>query len=190
MNGGGKIRAFFALEMPEEIRNLIRREQQTLKAELPRARWTRPEGQHLTLKFLGEIPTDDATRLAADVARRLSGVSSVQVRLAGAGFFPSPRRPRVAWVGGEAVGGSEVATVVEAAAEAAGFPPERRPWALHLTQARLDRPWPRPAVERYLDWGRGLELPSFACREVVLFRSELGPGGALYTAIERIPLVQ
>jgi 2'-5' RNA ligase len=185
-----KVRAFFALEIPEEIRDLIRREQRSLKAELPRARWTRPEGQHLTLKFLGEIPIRDATDLAGAVAARLRDTRTVAVRLAGSGFFPSPRRPRVAWVGGEAAGGAEVAGVVESAATAAGLAPERRPWSLHLTQARLDRPWPRPAVERFLDWGRGLELKPFTCAEVVLFRSELRPGGAVYTAIERIPLAR
>jgi 2'-5' RNA ligase len=77
---------------------------------------------------------------------------------------------------------------LENAAAAVGFDPERRPWSLHLTQARLDRPWPRRAVETFLDWGRRLDIEPFVCRNVVLFRSDLRPGGAVYTALERYPL--
>jgi len=188
MTASESVRAFVALEMPEEIREIIRSEQRALKAELPRARWTRPEGQHLTLKFLGETPVTVLDEFKKLVTGRLAGLPSVEVKLGGSGFFPNPRRPRVAWVGGEAQGGPEVATAVEAAAVDCGFAPERRPWSLHLTQARLDRGWPPSAVERFLSWGRNLDLDSFTCSEIVLFKSDLRPGGAVYTALERFPL--
>ena len=182
------IRAFVALEMPDKVRETIRREQQALKTEMPRARWTRPEGQHLTLKFLGDTTTDKLARLRAEMTARTAGLSAVSIALSGAGFFPSAHRPRVAWIGGEARGGLEIAAAVESAAVTSGFPPERREWSLHLTQARLDRGWPRSAVEKFLDWGRGLDFEVFTCREVVLIESELRPGGAVYTALERFPL--
>jgi 2'-5' RNA ligase len=182
------IRAFVAFEMPEEIRETIRRQQQALKLGLPRARWTRPEGQHLTLKFLGETPRIEIADLANKIFDRVRDLAAVEVRLGGAGFFPNAKRPRVAWVGGEADGGREVAAAVDAAAVRSGFPPERRPWSPHLTQARIDRPWPRTAVEQFLDWGRGLELEPFRCPEIVVYQSDLRRGGAVYTALERIPL--
>ena len=182
------VRAFVALEMPERIREVIGREQRHLKAELPRARWTRPEGQHLTLKFLGETTAEKLARLKKEISDRLSGMPAVTIRLHGAGFFPSTRRPRVAWIGGEASGGAAVAAVVEEASVASGFPREGRVWSLHLTQARLDRAWPRNAVERFLEWGRDLEIEPFRCGEVVLFASDLRPGGAVYTHLERFPL--
>lgn len=187
-SGADPVRAFIALEMPEVVRDLIRREQQPLRRELPRARWTRPEGQHLTLKFLGESPPERLTELAGKVRRSAAGRAAVKVELGGGGFFPNPRRPRVAWIGGRADGAAELAAAIDRAASALGWPAERRPWSLHLTQARLDRPWPRAAVERFLAWGRGLELPTFVCSEAVLLSSELRPGGAVYTALERFPL--
>jgi len=182
------IRAFVALEMPERIREAIRREQRHIKAESPRARWTRPEGQHLTLKFLGETTAEKLALLKNAIVDRVDVMPVVSVRLRGAGFFPSARRPRVAWIGGEAPGGAAVAAAVDEAAVASGFPREGREWSLHLTQARLDRAWPRNAVERFIEWGRGLELEPFTCRKVVLFASELRPGGAVYTPLERFPL--
>jgi 2'-5' RNA ligase len=188
MTGGDTIRVFVALDIPDEIRENIRHEQAALKRELPRARWTRPEGQHLTLKFLGEVPASSIDPLSEAIERRAPELSRVRVALGGSGFFPSPRRPRVAWVGGRAEGGAEAAAAVDRAIAPLGFPRERRPWSLHLTQARLDRPWPRASVERFLDWGRALDLPAFTCAELVLFRSELAPGGAVYTALKRVAL--
>ena len=188
MTQAGQIRAFVALEMPASVRETIRREQGAIKLELPRAGWTRPEGQHLTLRFLGETTADILARLKSEIRTRVVGLPAVSISLSGAGFFPSARRPRVAWIGGEARGGAEVAAAVEAASDEVGFEPDRRSWSLHLTQAGLDRPWPRRAVESYLAWGRGLAFEPFDCREVVLFRSELRPGGALYTPMERFPL--
>ena len=182
------VRAFVALEMPDRIRDEIRREQRHLRAEFPRARWTRPEGQHLTLKFIGETTAEKLSQLKMEVIDRVSVMPAVTVRLHGAGFFPSVRRPRVAWIGGEAPGGAAVAAAVDEAAVTSGFPREGRAWSLHLTQARLDRAWPRNLVERFIEWGRGLELEPFTCREVVLFASDLRPGGAVYTPLERFPL--
>jgi 2'-5' RNA ligase len=188
MTRDGGIRAFIAFEIPGSVRQIIGREQRAIKAELPGARWARPEGQHLTLQFLGATTDDRLARLSSEVAPRVAGLAAVTVGLSGAGFFPSTQRPRVAWIGGEAIGGAAVAEAVRDASAGAGFDPDRRPWTLHLTQARLDRPWPRAAVEAFLEWGRGLEIEPFACREVVLFRSELRPGGAVYTPLERFPL--
>jgi 2'-5' RNA ligase len=188
VSGGDTVRAFVAFEMPDRVREMIRRERRHLEAELPRARWTRPEGQHLTLKFLGEATTDRLARLTTEMIARAADLPAVAIGLRGAGFFPSARRPRVAWIGGEADGGAAVAAAVESAAQASGFGREERGWSLHLTQARLERGWPRSAVETYLEWGRGLALDVFTCREIVLYQSELRPGGAVYTSLERIPL--
>ncbi len=188
MSGTGGVRAFVALEIPDLIREAIARERPALRRKLPRARWTRPEGQHLTLTFLGEVPVSSIDSLSESISRRVSGLPRVRVALGGSGFFPSPKRPRVAWIGGSAEGGAEAAAAVGRAAAEFGLLVELRPWSLHLTQARLDRPWPRSAVEHFLDWGRELELPPFLCAEIVLFSSCLGPGGAMYTALQRFAL--
>ena len=181
-------RAFLALEVPAAVKTQLVAAQENLRRELPRARWTRSDGWHLTLKFLGEVEAPALEELATALAPRLRGHGGVSVRLGGTGFFPSPERPRVAWVGGAADGAESIVAEVERAAEAAGFPRERRPWSIHLTQARLKDRWPSAAVDRFLEWGETLDLEAFDCREVVLFESDLQPGGAVYTALERLPL--
>jgi 2'-5' RNA ligase len=182
------VRAFLALEIPERVRAELAASREALRAELPRARWVRPEGQHLTLKFLGETPPAMLEAIAADLAPRLAGLGAVLAQLHGSGFFPSPARPRVAWLGGSAEGIGPVVETVERVAEAHGFPREQRPWSLHVTQARLERPWPQGPVDRFLAWGSGLRLEPFRCEEVVLFGSRLERGGAVYTPLARMPL--
>lgn len=185
---GDSIRAFLALEIPEGIKARLTLVREGLMNDLPRARWTRQEGWHLTLKFLGDAERPVLADLGAELAPRISGVGSVSVKLDKTGFFPSSKRPRVAWVGGTADGVEDLVSVVEEVAENFGFPRERRRWSVHLTQARLKTQWPKSAVERFLQWGDDLGLESFKCREAVLYSSDLQPTGAVYTALERYPL--
>jgi 2'-5' RNA ligase len=184
----GLIRAFMALEVPASVKTQLAAAQEILRRELPRARWTRPDGWHLTLKFLGDVSAPALDELATTLAPSLRGLGAVSVRLGGTGFFPSPAQPRVAWVGGTADGADTIVATVGRAAETAGFPRERRPWSIHVTQARLKARWPHAAVDRFLEWGEDLNLEPFGCREVVFFKSDLLPGGAVYTALERLPL--
>ena len=180
-----RIRAFLAIEIPENVKTRLALAREGIRDELPKARWTRPQGWHLTLKFLGEVERSVIAGLDAELARRIPGIGSVPVKLEKTGFFPSSARPRVAWVGGTADGVEELVSAVEEGAEIAGFPRDRRRWSVHLTQARLKMQWPNDAVERFLEWGDNLDLEAFICREVVLFSSDLQPGGAVYTALER-----
>ena len=62
------MRAFIAIELPDSVREALRREQARFRKVCPDARWTRPEGIHLTLKFLGEI----SARQAAQVKKALA----------------------------------------------------------------------------------------------------------------------
>ena len=182
------IRAFLALEIPDSIRSHLASEREELRHALPRARWTRPEGWHLTLKFLGETQRALLTDLAAELSPRVGSLGAVTVDFGRTGFFPSSTRPRVAWIGGSAEGVERIVEAVEEAAEAVGFPRERRQWSTHLTMARLKSQWSKEAVNRFLEWGDQLELDAFTCREVVLFESDLQPSGAVYTALERFSI--
>ena len=182
------MRLFVAVELPQAVREVLGAGLGRLKGDQPPARWVRVEGMHLTLKFLGEQPEEIIEGLDRAVPPALAPLPPVRVVLGGGGFFPHERRPRVAWVGGEAAGLESWAGAVEEAAASLGVPREPRPFSLHLTLARLDRPWGVQAVERFLVQVGKWRFPDFAPGEVVLFRSELGPAGAVYTALRRWPV--
>jgi 2'-5' RNA ligase len=78
---------------------------------------------------------------------------------------------------------AELAAATQRGAVAAGFPPEERRFRAHATLGRL-------RDGRYPD-AAGLPPPPpspGAVREVVLFQSQLGPGGSRYQPLERMPL--
>jgi 2'-5' RNA ligase len=181
------VRSFLAFEIPDGLKSRLASDLEVLRESLPRSRWTRPQGWHLTLKFLGEVERPALADLVAELEPRVRALDPVTVELSRTGFFPTATRPRVAWIGGSAVGSEEVLAAVESAATAVGLPRERRPWSAHLTLARMKSQWSKNAVSRFLEWGDSLNLEEFTCWEVVLFRSDLQPGGAVYTALERCP---
>ncbi len=182
------MRLFFAVELPEEVRRGIAAGLGELRRMLPAARWVRPEGLHITLQFLGEQPQELVEPLGREVAQALGDLRAVAVALDGGGFFPSSRRPRVAWLGGRAEGLAQWAECLQRCTRGHGVGEEARGFTLHLTLARLERPWPEEAVEKFLRTVGGWRLPPFEAHEVVLFSSELAAGGARYTPVRRFEL--
>ena len=70
------LRTFIAIELDEELRHNLRRLQDGLREQVaPRSvRWVRPEGVHLTLKFLGDTPLDKIDGVQAALAQAASQV--------------------------------------------------------------------------------------------------------------------
>jgi 2'-5' RNA ligase len=181
------MRAFIAIDLPETIRGTLRRKQALFRSVSPDARWTQPEGIHLTLKFLGEVPDPKVK----DVCGRLKTVGQFEafiIQLKGFGFFPDARRPRVLWVGVEALASlSRLAGQVEEAMQGIGFAREERPFRPHLTLARFKVPRPQPALQALLAGEQEQELGNFEVSEFYLFESKLSPKGAEYRKVERFP---
>lgn len=181
------MRLFIAAELSDDARAVIARGLGPLKRDLPPARWVRPEAMHVTLKFLGEQPPELVAVMDREGGRALAACAPVIIQLGGGGFFPHERRPRVAWVGGQAPGLEHWAAAVDDAAAGLGVAREARPFALHLTLARLERPWSARATEHFVVAVGKWRFPQIVAREAVLFASELRPSGAIYTALARWP---
>jgi 2'-5' RNA ligase len=181
------LRAFIAIDLPEGIQAALSRQQATFRAACPDARWTRPEGIHLTLKFLGEI-SDDQVRQVTEVLGGFTPFESFPIEVKGFGFFPDARRPRVFWVGLEAPPAlGELARRVEDAMARLGFAPEGRAFTPHLTLARFKVPRPQPALQALLAEHKEVNLGRFEVSEFFLYESKLSPHGAEYRRVARVP---
>ena len=183
---GAAVRAFFAWEPPAAAREALAALAAELRA-LPGGdgvRWVRPEGFHMTLRFLGNVPTAEVPALVEAVESALAGAASLRLALGAVRAFPSVRQPRVVVVELEPeVPLAALAARVEAGVVAAGLPPERRRFHAHLTLGRA-RGRRLPALA-----GRACHAGELDVHEVVLFRSDLGAGGSRYTPLARLPLV-
>jgi len=181
------MRAFIAIELPQALREALAREQARFRAVCPDARWTRPEGIHLTLKFLGQISAEQEARLKKALGQ-LERFQEFTVRAGGFGFFPDAKRPRVFWAGLEAPPElARLAAAVERAAEPLGFPAEDRPFHPHLTLARFKVPRPQPRLQELLARQSDPILGAFEVSEFFLWESRLSPQGSEYRKVARFP---
>ena len=182
------MRTFIAIDLPADIRRKITNLIDLLQPATSKVRWARPDGIHLTLKFIGEIPLEKIEQVKTRLASvRASAPLAITVR--GTGFFPNERSPRVIWLGVDGGAGlPELAAQVEEALPPLGIPKEDRPFSAHLTLGRLRVPDKIMAVKEVLHRQDPLEFGSFTAEEFFLYESQLSPGGSLYRRIARFPL--
>ena len=182
------LRLFCAVELPDEVRAAAAAHASRLRRDFPdaRASWARPEGLHVTLKFLGGVEAgrvEDVTRAAAEAA---GGLIPFPLSIGEAGTFPPRGAARVLWlgVGDESGRLARLQGRLEGACEAAGFPRESRAFKPHLTLARLRVP--KGSDQLSEAHRRAAFGPyTFEVSELVVMRSELGPGGSRYTPLSR-----
>lgn len=186
------LRLFIAVELSAEVRQALARVQQELQRQLPPkvVRWTKPDGVHLTLKFLGDAPEPRVAAISEGMAAAAAGFQPFELRVASLGCFPNPRKARVLWVGmpdvPKPLAGLQRAIDLQMAR--LDFPRETRPFGPHLTLGRVnDRisAAERQAVGNLLSNTHVDDLGTMPVEEVVLFKSDLQPGGASYTALAR-----
>ncbi len=190
---GPSLRLFVACELPGEARDALATVQQLLRERgADGLRWVRPEGIHLTLKFLGQVQARRLEAIERALGRAVRDPFRLSVRLARLGSFGGSAGLRVVWVGleGDVQALTGLATRVERALEPMGFSRERRPFAAHLTLARV-REGVSPHDRRQLfELIRAVELPPLpgaTLDTVSLMQSTLEPGGAVYRCLARFP---
>jgi 2'-5' RNA ligase len=184
------IRAFLAIEMPETLRPGLALVQGELKRSKADVRWVTPENIHLTLKFFGNVPDDEIETLALAAREVAQTEEPFQLKATIAGAFPSPRAPRVVWLGlgGDVVPLNRLYHRLEKAFADLGYPQENRAFNPHLTLGRVKSPANREKLAGMLEKLPPLDWPPFEVKELVLFQSVLSPKGSKYTPLKVIPL--
>jgi 2'-5' RNA ligase len=182
---GAAVRAFFAWEpsaVAKEALGALVRELRS-RPDGDAVRWVRPEGYHVTLRFLGNVPTGEVPALVKSVERALSDTARFRVTLGATRAFPSARRPRVVVLElAPEAALAALAAHVEAGVVAAGHPAEPRRFRAHLTLGRV-RGRRVPALDAERPAVGALDV-----HEVVLFRSDLDRDGSRYTPLAQLPL--
>jgi 2'-5' RNA ligase len=184
-------RTFIAVELDEGARAALRAEIARLSRALPGVRFADPAGLHLTLAFLGELDDERLAEATAATKEAVAEARPFTLRIAGLGTFGPAWAPRVVWAGvaGEVPALLAVQSRLAAALAARDFPAEERPFAAHLTLARLKERLDAEALARLValvrEAGaakrrRGTALPVEA---LAVMQSELLRSGARYTRL-------
>jgi 2'-5' RNA ligase len=184
------VRLFAALDLPAEARHALGELLRPLRGEGWPISWIPPENLHITLSFLGEVPRAELPRVEASLREGCVALSPFTLVLRGGGAFPTPRSPRVLWVGlGDALeSAGRLHQNVSAALSRNGFPGDGKPFHPHVTVGRVRAPLPPGAGERLVGALSAFRPASVPVTAVVLYESRLSPSGARYTPLSAVPL--
>jgi RNA 2',3'-cyclic 3'-phosphodiesterase len=203
------VRCFIALPLPPEARAALAKAAERLRATWPELKWTRPEGYHLTLAFLGEIDgkSVECAKAAIDAA---AAARPIELTFEALGGFPphGPWRVLVALAEDDGAAAIVHELVNEALARherTAGVGPLNPEWPdgksfrPHVTLARSGGgpggnmrpggvPGPRDLEALLGEAERRALAGSWTLDRCVLFKSELRSSGAVYTELKSVRL--
>ncbi len=172
------MRCFIAVEPDAELKEKIFNYAKKLRGFL---KLVEKENLHITLKFLGEI---ENVKEVAKALEALQGFGSFEVKLRGAGAFPSKNRARVVWIGVESPRLIELQKTVDSLLEALGFVKEVN-YVPHLTIARIKG---QSNARGFIEEFENFEFGSFEVRELKLKQSILTPRGPVYRDLKVVVL--
>ncbi len=185
------VRTFVAVEISSAIRARAEALIEVLRGAPVDVKWVEAHNLHLTLKFLGDVPSRETSRVCEAVQRGAAEVAPFELEVRGAGAFPKAARPRTLWLG---VGSGEAAMVqlhrqIEGPLGKLGFRKDQRRFHCHLTLGRVRRGGPAVAelgqlVEQQADFFAGRVTVS----QAIVFSSQLDRSGPIYEALSRAKL--
>jgi RNA 2',3'-cyclic 3'-phosphodiesterase len=179
------VRVFIAIPLPTDLKaNLVALQQEFQPLPLAAA-WVREAGLHVTVKFLGDVDSTQLKPIISCMTTIAQHCHPFSLSLAGVGVFPHESSPRVLWVGVQDASGDlqRMQQALDAQLMQLGFPSENRPFAPHLTLARLKRILRRGDFLAALKLHRETVLGQLHVGHIELVESRLHPSGARYSTV-------
>jgi 2'-5' RNA ligase len=192
------IRVFIAVELPPDVQDALKETQERISRHMgPHAdalKWARPDGLHLTLQFLGNVSMRFVALVNGALDKACVEVAPFTLSTGEPGVFPNERRPRVLWLGvqGDLDAVRSLASSVHRQMQTLGYQPDYS-FSPHLTLARVKGHAGedvRQALSSALAHIKAEPGPQvrFPVGAVSLMKSELHPGGSIYTRLRSIEL--
>lgn len=182
-----EIRSFLAFELPPVIKRGISEVSRAGKEFPLDLAWVKSDNIHLTMVFMGNIPEEKIQSIGEAAKKVCAGTEPFDVSPGGLGFFGSRRHPRVLWMGlhSDVRRMGRFREALQKSLKPFGIKPEKRPFKPHLTLGRFKkgaRPWPH--LDNMISEYANLRGRTCALKELVLFKSDLTPEGAIYTKLD------
>jgi len=182
------IRAFIAIELPLDVQDQLGLIISRLKEKSPRAvRWVAARNIHLTLKFLGNVSQENLTQLTRVIQNAAQRSKCFVFKVGGLGAFPNKIHPRVIWIGIDAPPIlMDIQQGIDRETSRLGYQNEERGFSAHLTLGRVSQHATPQEVKQIAELLAQTTFDSIRSVEVTslrLYRSDLQPGGAVYTPL-------
>ena len=184
------MRTFIAIELDNTIKDNVSELIQKLDTGGRNIRWVKPQGMHLTLKFLGDVSEDKNTKVKSVLGSIATDYSRFPLSLKGTGTFPPAARiPRVVWIGIEKNEFLQnIQDRVEKELHNIRFPKEKRKYFPHLTLGRVKGLQNIETIMETLNQYKEAEFGGMTVNKITLFKSTLKPTGAEYAILSEFHL--
>ena len=187
------MRSFIAIELPEELKETLRRIQEKLKSSGADVKWVEPKNIHLTLKFLGEINDEQLPKIICALQDIAGHSEGFLLRLSSLGAFPKISFPRIIWAGIDK-GESEtkiLAKKLEDRLIKIGLSKVEHPFSSHITIGRtrsnLGRDKLVAGLNNLMNGFEGMPQ-ELLVNKITLLKSTLTPQGPIYETLKEISL--
>lgn len=145
------------------------------------------ENLHITVKFLGEIDKERVPEIRNVIQKYAKKIEPFSITLTGMGAFPSPKRPKVVWVGGKKDKKLvRLAQKIRKELERRGFKKDQHSYTTHITLARVD--WYTDELKRLISENKNINIGELHIDTIQIKKSKLTNEGPIYRTIEAIRL--
>lgn len=179
---------FIAVPLPADLKATLVTLQQEFRLLGLEATWVRETGFHITLKFLGEVDSSLIGPITSCMTTVAQNHHPFSLTVSRVGSFPHESNPRVLWVGVQDVTGTlgKIQQILDAQLTQIGFSCEGRPFAPHLTLARIKRVPRRDEFLGALKAHRETVLGQLDVDHIELVESQLHRSGARYSIVNTV----
>ncbi|NLZ51782.1 MAG: RNA 2',3'-cyclic phosphodiesterase [Thermoanaerobacteraceae bacterium] len=177
------MRCFIAINLDLSVKANIRDFiQNKVSQNFKGIRWVKPENLHITLAFLGEITTEQASSIKKVLESILAKHESFPIELSGIGFFPNRKNPKVFWIGiKEQPKLLKLKHDIDKCLTECNIYFDKKPFSPHLTIGRIKSPLKiESEIVEALDF-----KASFLVTEFFLIKSDLFSDGPVYSDLYR-----
>jgi len=206
------MRLFIAIPVEDALKQQLINIQNEIRGTGAHIRLVEPENIHLTVRFLGEINSEQSSLIANLIKKATSNYKRFEMELKRIGAFPSGNNPRVVWVGcHETAGENKLLKIYQDIEKGlhpfkalspdvtsrgcqSGVPEPRlngvsgigsnQTFSPHITLGRVKSPKNKEALTRLLDERAEFSAGKQVVKEVVLFQSQLRPDGPVYSVVD------
>lgn len=173
------MRTFISIDLDEELREAVKRVQESLSEAEADVKFVKPENLHLTVKFIGEV--HETREIESALSRVVKNFTPFKISLESVGFFGSPRHARTLWIGVHE-GKEKLVNLIKALNDSLShLRREKRKHEPHLTIGRVKS---SQNMEKLLHMIKGVahvKLGEMLVKEIKLKESALHAGGPVYS---------
>lgn len=180
------LRTFIAVTLTADIKSHFDMFQRDLDEFTLPIRWVKPDGIHLTLKFIGPTRESDCAQIARIIDKYARRFNPFEMSFGSAGVFPGVKRPRVLWIGLDK-GAREMSEIQELLDKTLfheiGLAREKRAFRPHITLGRIKAPCVIDEALRKLNSLIEDRILTMTVTSLTHYQSILKPTGAEYQVI-------